>query len=351
MKELLRILLKEKGEWENNLTEMSNLEKSLKNYKRTFDPLFLNYIPENPKTLWQPVIYHFKTGGKRWRPFLVRQTAKIYSLSSPAQSLEVVVELTHNWTLIHDDIEDKDSFRHNKETVWKKFGIDRALNSGDAMIAFSFQILNKEKKWNEKEKIFLSTALAETIENLCEGQDMEFTFRKKKGNIEINDYMAMVERKTAALPKFGVFGVAKLGGANKKEIKALENFCNNLFPAFQIRDDILNLTGKEEYGKEIGGDIKEGKRTIPLIHLLNHSSKKEKKEILNILLKEREETTREEVEKVISLMKRYGSIDFAINFNKKLIQKAKESLFFLPNTKEKETLKELVSWLAKERRL
>jgi len=296
------------------------------------------------------VIYHFQTGGKRWRPFLVRQIAKIYHFPpSSTQSLEVVVELTHNWTLIHDDIEDKDSFRHGKETVWKKFGIDRALNSGDAMIALSFKIISKEKKWIEKEKIFLSESLSETIENLCGGQDMEFAFRKKKGNIKISDYMEMVERKTAVLPKFGVLGVTKLGKANKKEIEALENFCDNLFPAFQIKDDILNLTGGEEYGKEIGGDIKEGKRTIPIIHLLNHSSKKEKKEILSVLLKDREKTTKEEVKKVISLMKKYGSIDFAVAFNKKLIKEAKKSLSFLPEVPEKKLLEEITDWLAEER--
>jgi geranylgeranyl pyrophosphate synthase len=329
---------------------MSNLKKSLIDYKRVFNPLFLKYIPKSPKTLWQPVLYHFKTGGKRWRPFLVNLIGKIYHLStSSTQTLEVVVELTHNWTLIHDDIEDKDVFRRGQETVWKKFGVDRAINSGDAMIALSFKILSQEKKWTNDERKVLLIDLAQTIEELCQGQDLEFNFRRKKGNIKISDYMEMVKRKTAVLPKFGILEVAKLGKANKKEIKALEKFCDNLFPAFQIKDDILNLIAKEDYGKEIGGDIKEGKRTIPTIHLLNHASKKEKKEILNILLKKRENTTREEVKKVINLMKKYSSIDFAVAFNKKLIKGAKEVLSFLSEASEKKLLGEITGWLAEER--
>lgn len=328
----------------------NNLVKSLTKYKRVFDPLFLKFIPSSPKTLWQPVKYHFQTGGKRWRPFLVHQIAKIYHLSSSSiQPLEVVLELTHNWTLIHDDIEDQDSFRRDKETVWKKFGVDRAINSGDAMIALSFQIIEQEKKWQKDEKNFLSNTLSKTIISLCEGQDMEFTFRKKEGNIKISDYMSMVQRKTAILPKFGVLGVAKLANAKQNEIEALSKFCDNLFPAFQIRDDILNLTAKKDYGKEIGGDIKEGKRTIPVIHLLNHSSKKEQKEILNILLKERERTTKKEVEKVISLMRKHGSIDFTLLFVKNLIKEAKNALSSFRPTEDKKILEAMIDWLAQER--
>ena len=302
-------------------------------------------------TLWQPVIYHFKSDGKRWRPYLVRVIGKLYQVPEAAcELLEVIVELTHNWTLIHDDIEDGDILRRGKLTVWKKFGLDYGINCGDAMFALSFKILeNGEKIWGKKNTLFLLKSLSETLIGLSEGQNLEFDFRKKKNNIKISDYMRVVKRKTTLLPKFGVIGIAKIAGASKKETKALEKFCDNIFPAFQIKDDILNLIGKREYGKEIGSDIKEGKRTVPLIYLLNKVSQKEKKEILRIILKERKKTTKKEVEKVIKLMKKTNSFEYSLSFIEKLIEKGKKSLPLLPGFPERQILQELSDWLAQGR--
>lgn len=330
---------------------IQNFQKTLHDYKKKFDPLFLKRIPRKPPTLWRPVIYHFKTGGKRWRPFLVRQVAKLYKIPPfVSLPLEVVVELTHNWTLIHDDIEDGDILRRGKLTCWKKYGLDYGINCGDVMFALSFNILNKNKKtWGEKNTFFLLENLSKTLLGLAEGQNLEFDFRKKKGNIKISDYLEMVKKKTALLPKFGLLAIAKIAKASQKEMKALERFCNFIFPAFQIKDDILNLTAKKEYGKEIGGDIREGKRTILTIHLLNNVSKKEKKAILEILLKERAKVTKNEIKKIINLMKEKGSIEFAKLFAQRLIKEAKKSLDILPKRPEKEILQDVTEWLAKER--
>lgn len=328
-----------------------NFQKKLKDYKKKFDSLFLKNIPRKPFTLWRPVIYHFKTGGKRWRPFLVRQVAKLYKISPfVSEPLEVVVELTHNWTLIHDDIEDGDILRRGKSTCWKKFGLDYGINCGDAMFALSFEILNKNRKiWSEKNTLFLFENLAATLKGLAEGQNLEFDFRKTKGNIEISDYMGMVKKKTSLLPKFGVTSITKIAKVPQSQIKALEKFCDFIFPAFQIKDDILNLTAKKDYGKEIGGDIKEGKRTILVIHLLNHLPKKEKNRVLKILLKRGEKVTKKEVQKIINLMKKKGSIEFTSSFAQRLIEKAKKPLFLLPNLPERKILQDIIDWLAKER--
>ena len=140
---------KDLGEWESNklTSTMISFLKELEKYKKKFDPLFLNYIPKTPKTLWQPVVYHFKSGGKRWRPYLVRLTGKLYKVpTSLCQLLEIIVELTHNWTLIHDDIEDGDLLRRGQATVWKKFGLDYGINSGDIMFALSLKILKEGEK-------------------------------------------------------------------------------------------------------------------------------------------------------------------------------------------------------------
>jgi len=140
-----------------------------------------------------------------------------------------------------------------------------------------------------------------------------------------------------------------MAGTQKREVRALEDFCDNIFPAFQIKDDILNLIGKRKYGKEIGGDIKEGKRTLPIIHLFNKSSLKERKEILRIILKERKNTSQREVEKVIKLMKKKGSIEFALSFVEKLIKKGKRQLSLLPNRSERLILEEISDWLTEKR--
>lgn len=329
-----------------------DFKKKLKKYKKNFDPIFLKYIPKTPQSLWQPVFYHFKAGGKRWRPFLVRLVAELYKVPLfISEPLEVIVELTHNWTLIHDDIEDEGFFRRGKITVWRKFGLDYGVNSGDAIFALSFKILREgERVWGKENTLFLLERLSETLLGMAEGQNLEFDFRKKKGNIKISEYIEMVKKKTSLLPKFGLLGIAKIAKIAQKEIKALENFCDNIFPAFQIRDDILNLIGKKEYGKEIGGDIKEGKRTIPIIHLLNNISQKEKKEVLKILLKRKEETKKKEVKKIINLMKKKGSLEFADLFSQKLLKKGKESLSSFSNLPEKKILEKISDWLVKARR-
>lgn len=327
------------------------LREEIRKYKKEFDPLFLSYIPKEPLTLWRPVIYHFKTGGKRWRPFLIRTIGKIYKIpQSACELLEVIVELTHNWTLIHDDIEDGDISRRGKETLWKKFGIDYGINCGDAMFALSFRLLEKgEKIWGRENTLFLLETLSKTLLNLAEGQNLEFDFRKMKKNIRFKDYMKMIAKKTAMLPKFGVLGIAKIGDVPAKDREALGYFCDNIFPAFQIKDDILNLIGRKEYGKERGGDIKEGKRTIPLWHLLENVSRKDRKEILEIVLKDREKTTREEVKYVIGLMKKKGSIEFALSVIENLVKNSKKAVVRLPKRPEKKILEELSDWLAKER--
>jgi len=329
----------------------SLFQKELSRYKKKFDSLFLGYIPKTPKSLWQPVIYHFKSGGKRWRPFLVRVIAKMYRVPSlESLPLEAIVELTHNWTLIHDDIEDGDTLRRGSPTVWKKFGIDYGVNSGDAMFALSFKILkDSEKKWGRKNTLYVLEKFVEMLNLLTEGQNLEFDFRRKIGNIKTSDYLTMIKKKTAALPKFGLISIAKLGGARERAIKSLEVFCDNIFPAFQIRDDVLNLIGGKDCGEEVGGDIKEGKRTLPILHLMNNVSLRERNSLLKTLTKGRNRVASGEVKRVVGLMEEKKSIKYTFSFIEKLVIKGKEALFNIVPSRGRVILEEIASWLSQKR--
>jgi geranylgeranyl diphosphate synthase type II len=164
------------------------------------------------------------------------------------------------------------------------------------------------------------------INETTEGQTMELDWvENNKWNVSERDYFTMVTKKTAwytCIVPMRVGGL--IAGAPKKELNAMIEFGTALGRAFQIQDDVLNLVAKKkDYGKEIAGDIWEGKRTLILIHLLENCSKQEKKKVLKVMGKDRQEKTREEVKYVLGLMKKHGSIEYAKARSLKEASKAK----------------------------
>ncbi|MBK7979522.1 MAG: polyprenyl synthetase family protein [Ignavibacteriae bacterium] len=218
-----------------------------------------------PKSLYEPCDYIINSGGKRLRPFLVMLSAKAVNSNKSVLNAAIAVELFHNFTLVHDDIMDNADKRRGRATLHIKYDVNTAILAGDNLMAIAYQSLLKDCK-------NIGTSAVEDFTQglieVCEGQslDKDFEIRKK---VSIDEYLIMINKKTAALAETCCSIGAKLGGGNSNEIKSLKKFGKFLGLAFQIQDDLLDISADEaEFGKKIGGDLIEGKKTYLLLKAL-----------------------------------------------------------------------------------
>ena len=226
-------------------------------------------LPAHPARLYEPIHYILSLGGKRLRPLLALMTYNLFSddideAVLPALSLEVF----HNFTLVHDDIMDKAPMRRSKETVHKKWDNNVAILSGDAMLVKAYQLL--EQVPQEKLPGLLS-AFNKTAMEVCEGQqlDMDFENRSLDNNIVSEaEYMAMISLKTAVLFGLSFQLGGLLGTQDENIVEQLYNAGVHLGLAFQLQDDLLDLYGGENFGKQVGGDILNAKKTFLLVKAL-----------------------------------------------------------------------------------
>ncbi|MCX8162942.1 MAG: polyprenyl synthetase family protein [Candidatus Micrarchaeota archaeon] len=294
-----------------------------------------------PEEVYSLIKEFIKRGGKRLRPLLVLSTCSLVGGKvSDAIDAAIAVELFHNFTLIHDDIEDNSLMRRGKPCLHVQYGLPLSLNAGDGLFMLVWKAALNIKKHNlEAQKILLDSFTA-----VLEGQAIELAwYQKNKWDLTISDYMKMVGGKTASLLGGCCKVGALLGGANSQEQNNLFNYGYYLGLGFQIQDDILNLIGQEEkYKKEIGGDIKEGKRTLMVLHCLEHCSKSDKIKLKKILSSSPE---KEDIAWAIELIKSTGSIDFAKKHSLSLVEKAKSYLKNFKANEDKEDLIQLANFV------
>ena len=241
-------------------------------------------LPAQPERLYEPIRYFLSLGGKRLRPLLALMSYNLFSESIddgilPALSIEVF----HNFTLVHDDIMDKAPMRRGKDTVHKKWDNNVAILSGDAMLVKAYQLLEQMPK--EKLPMLLK-AFNQTALEVCEGQqfDMDFESRSLSSNtVTEAEYMNMIRLKTAVLfgLSFQLGGI--LGNQDQSVVQQLYNAGVKLGLAFQLQDDLLDLYGGEKFGKQVGGDILNAKKTFLLVKALELASDEDKKQIIEII--------------------------------------------------------------------
>ncbi len=221
-------------------------------------------VKKRPEGLYDPIHYILSLGGKRLRPILTLLAADAYGKNpKDALSAALAVEVFHNFTLLHDDIMDAAPLRRGKPTVHHKWNVNTGILSGDAMLIQSYQLLE-----SYSDPLFgkLSRQLSTTALQVCEGQqyDMEFETQKE---VSLEAYLEMIQLKTAVLIGAALKMGAWIGGANDVQAQILYDFGVWLGIAFQIQDDYLDAFGDpESFGKQVGGDIIENKKTI-LYHL------------------------------------------------------------------------------------
>lgn len=296
--------------------------------------------------VYRPVLPFIKRGGKRIRPALVfLSTLAADGDAKKAVEPAAVVELFHNFTLIHDDIEDDSKMRRGMPTLHITHGVPIALNSGDALYTLLWKKITEMKM--EKEKlVVLQQMYAKAFKKVVEGQGIELAwYQGKKFDIDEKDYYEMIGGKTAALMALS----CELGPflAEKPEYQEnLSKFGEAVGIAFQIADDVLNVSGEfEKYQKEIGGDVTEGKRTLMVIHSLKNAPENEKKRLLEIISSNTD--SQQEIAEAIDIMKRNGSIDYAREQAERFTKEAKDSIKDLPESDAKKALLEVADYILK----
>ena len=240
---------------------------------------FLAFKKE-PNNLYEPIRYILSLGGKRLRPVLTLMTCEVFDVDcKKGLDAATAVEVFHNFSLIHDDIMDDAPLRRGNETVHEKWNINTGILSGDAMLILAYQYFEEYEPavFRELAKLFSKTAL-----EVCEGQQYDVDF-ETRDDVTISEYLKMIEYKTAVLVgaamKMGAF-VAQTSNENADSIY---DFGLNLGIAFQLQDDYLDAFGNPEtFGKQVGGDIIENKKTYLYLKAMEFASESEKGQLLHL---------------------------------------------------------------------
>ena len=293
---------------------------------------------KSPISFYEPVRYVLEGGGKRIRPILVILSCKaVGGNEEDCFNAALAVEILHNFTLVHDDIMDNDDLRRSRETVHKKWDEATAILTGDGLVALAYHYLLKTETRQLKK---IADIFTKGIIDLCEGQALDKEF-ENRFDIDFDQYMSMIEKKTARLLMISSEIGAIIGGGSDKERQRLRTFSRQLGNAFQIQDDLLDM--EITSGKTFGSDIRQKKRTILLVHAINHADPKIKNQICNII--DQSQITDEDVEKVRDLYEASGTLKFARQQVDSRINQAHEVLSQLAPSASRDDLYLLLKWI------
>lgn len=310
---------------------------------RQFQELFNEYLTDNqfdksPKELYEPVRYIMNLGGKRMRPLMVLIAHSMFDADFQ-KSLPAAfsIEIFHNFSLVHDDIMDKALLRRGKPTVHAKYSTNNGILSGDVMLIYAYDYLSKIEKTEllgELLVLFNKTAI-----EVCEGQQLDMDFEERK-DVSLSEYLQMIEWKTAVLLACALKMGARIGGASIEDANHLYEFGRNVGLAFQMQDDVLDTFGDpEKFGKRVGGDILQNKKTYLVLKTLELATEKDKDILSQIMSTSTNGLEEEEakIEEVRQLFNRYdirAQAEQAKEAYQKIAFEHLKAVFIAPNKKE-----------------
>lgn len=314
-----------------------------------------NYLPkkEPRRYLYDLVADYPNRGGKMMRSSICIATCKAFGGTADDALLTAVsVELLHNALLIHDDIEDESEERRGGPTMHKMYGIPMAINVGDTLTLLSLRPLLDNHRRLGMDLTFKLVKETEIVAcDSAEGQAMELGWRMDNTpDVSERDYLDMVLKKTCSLATMYPVRIGALIGTHGAINPArFTRFGFFLGAAFQIQDDLLNLFADDGYGKELNGDLWEGKRTLMLIHLLRECRSDERERIVRFLGLARDSKSADEVDWLRRRIDCYGSIDYAREYAMGMAGAALEEFSrafgALPASRDKEFLERLSIWV------
>ena len=309
--------------------------KQIENNAKIVNKYLNSKLKGNPKKLYDAAGHLIVNGGKRLRPYMVIRSCQILGgKSSTAMIAASAVEMVHNFTLVHDDIMDNDEMRHGVPTVHKKFGMPIAILAGDVLFSKAFQIIS-ESKLSPNATTHLISRLAKACVDVCEGQLLDIKMADEKRIPTEAEYITMIGKKTAAL-----FDVSCAMGAicatNKpKDISNLSAFGRNLGIAFQITDDLIGVMGDPKVTKKpVGNDLREGKKSLPILMAIKLAKGNERKTILKAFGNSK--ISKKDLNKAVEVIRSLGIEEKVRNQALKYAEKSEKSLIKYKGTAKME---------------
>ena len=300
----------------------------------------------DPESLHVASKHLIKAGGKKIRPALVLLAAEaVGGTTQGAYKTAAAVELIHTFSLIHDDIMDKDEMRRGMPAVHTLWGEPMAILAGDILFSLAFELVaqtHSEDIPSSRVVQALNTVVDACIK-ICEGQACDMSF-EGKFDVKESEYLIMIYKKTSALIAAATKAGAILGGGTPQQVEALSEYGRLIGMAFQIQDDYLDVVSDEEQlGKPVGSDIVEGKMTLMVVHTLCAASSEDKEELISILNSQSEDE--ENVKKAIDIFDKYGSINYARDIAQDNVKSAKEQLTLLEDSPAKDALVQMADFM------
>ncbi len=279
----------------------------------------------NPKMLYDAAGHLIVNGGKRLRPYMVIKSCQILGgKTSKAMPAASAVEMVHNFTLVHDDIMDNDEMRHGVPTVHKKFGMPVAILAGDVLFSKAFQIIS-DSKLSSSAMTKIISRLAKGCVDVWEGQLLDIKMGEEKRIPSQSEYIRMIGKKTAALFDASC-AMGAICSTNKiKDIENLSSFGKNLGIAFQITDDLIGVMGDPKITKKpVGNDLREGKKSLPILMAIKSAKGKNKKIILKAFGNQK--ASKDDLKKAVHVIRALGIEKNVRNQALKYAEQAEKSL-------------------------
>jgi len=296
------------------------------------------YITSEIKLIPEVAHHLIDSGGKRFRPLLLLISSGICGYRGDQRfPMAAAMEFIHTATLLHDDVIDQATIRRGRTSANNVFGNAVSVLVGDFLCFKSFRLLT------ETGNLDILQLISRIAYIMSEGEVFQLI---KRGDINLTEeeYLTIIEKKTAVLISAACATGAILGSASPEKIDALSQFGKNIGMAFQITDDTLDYTGQEqEFGKSIGKDLEEGKITLPLIFAIKQSTEEEKDKIKKIII--RKKGSQKAAREILRLIKKYNGIDYSLLCAEKFIRDAQTQLNVFPECLEKDQLNAVAGYI------
>jgi geranylgeranyl diphosphate synthase type I len=260
------------------------VSNSIKKNAKFVNKFLRKELNGDPKQLYDAASHLIIHGGKRLRPYLVLKSCQMLGgKQSDAISAASAVEMIHNFTLVHDDIMDNDEMRHGVTTTHKKFDIPLAILAGDVLYSKAYNTISSKSKLSSNYTTQLVSKLSKTCIEICEGQVNDIKFAENKKIPTEKEYIKMIEKKTAVLFEVSCAMGAICAKRKQKDVKNLSAFGRNLGIAFQITDDLIGIIGDSKITKKpVGNDIREGKKSLPIILAIKKARGQNRTKIMQV---------------------------------------------------------------------
>ncbi|MHC1570857.1 MAG: polyprenyl synthetase family protein [Methermicoccaceae archaeon] len=317
----------------------SMLEEEIKKKAHMVDEHIQRYFEgqSTPRELYRACTHYIDAGGKRLRPALLMLASELCGGEDDPLACAAAVELIHTFTLIHDDIMDNDEMRRGVPTVHTLWGEAGAILAGDTLYSKAFEMI-AGSSMNAQKRSECMGVLSRTCTEICEGQWIDIDISQREGGVGEQEYLDMVERKTAVLYGAAAEVGGIVGGATPEQRRALYDFGRLSGIAFQVQDDVLDITAPQSMlGKDAMSDIREGKMTLIAIHALSHG--------VRIPAFKKADATPEELQSAVEVLDRAGSIQYAKDVAQRYLRMGCSKLDVFEESKPKRMMLELAEFL------